>query len=110
MHAHVRLARGDRGPAPEHVAKMVGDRVLHAQRHEVEALHGTAVRVGLDLERALGGEVLAPAHVLRLRVDVVGRLVRKSRHAPEDAAREPRFEIRVHHEDEIAGEGDATLG
>ena len=89
---------------------MVGDRVLHAQRHEIEALHRAAMRVGLDLERALGGEVVAPAHLLRLRVDVVLVAIREARDAPEDAARDARVQVRLVHEVEGSGESDAGLG
>src|SRR5205814_8389456 len=86
MHAQVGLAGGHRRPSSKRAAEMVRDRILYAQRHEVEALHGAAMRVGLDLERALGGEMLAPAHVLRAGVDVLLVAIREARDAPKDPA------------------------
>jgi hypothetical protein len=93
--AHVGIARGDRGPAPERAAKVIGHRILHAKRDEVEALHRRAMRVRVDLERALGGEVIAPANVLRALVDVVLVAIGKARDAPKHPARDPRSQVRL---------------
>ena len=41
----------------QRLAEGVGDRVLHLERDEVDALHRRLDRVGLDLEGALDAEV-----------------------------------------------------
>src|SRR6185437_3266673 len=110
VHAKIGVPRRDRRAPADRVAEMVGDGVLHPQRHEVEALHRAAMRVRLDLERALRREQLAPAHLARALVHLVLVPVRKARDAPQDAARDARAQVRRVDEVEGTGEGDARIG
>ncbi len=110
VHAQVGIARLHRRAATGGAAEVVGDRVLHPQRHEVEAFHRAAMRVGLDLEGAIRGEERMPAHRVCIVVDVVFGLIGKLRHPPQDAARDAR--VQVHRVDQVerAGERHAGIG
>jgi len=92
--AHVRTARLDVRPRAGALPEAVADRVLHAQRHKLEALHRRADRGDVDADRAPDVKALGPRDGERRFVDVVLVCVRRLGDAPQDPRRDARIDIR----------------
>ena len=111
MHAHVGLARLDtdgRARPRRGTRRAIASFTRSVMKSRL--FTGLRVRVGLDLEGAVGVEVVAPAHRLRALVDVVLLRVGKLRDAPQDAARDARMQVGGVDQVEGAGEAHAGVG
>ena len=66
------------------------------------------MRGGVDAQRVLGRDPLAPRDAVREFVDVVFVAVRAVRNLDEHALCEPAFQVERHHLDRVAFERDTT--
>ena len=95
-HARVGPAGLDAGPHAARLgAEAVGDRVLDAQRGEVEALERAVLRGGLDLEGLLRREPDLPGHAARDGVEVVLAAVGRVRQFDQHALREAAVQVEL---------------
>src|SRR5262245_38278715 len=70
MNAHIGRCAVDARPFAERIPEAVADRVLDAQRGELEALERALLRRQIDAQRALEREVARPIERLGRAVDV----------------------------------------
>ena len=93
VHAHVRFARVDVRPLAGIGTEAVADRVLDAQRDELQTLERTLDRRHIDANRLCRREPLAPRAVESELVDIVFLGVTTVRDAPEDARGDARMQV-----------------
>src|SRR5215510_462180 len=108
--ANIRHARVHVRPSAGVRAEAIADRVLHAQRHELEALHRRADRGDVDADRAPDVKALGPRDGEGRLVDVLVVCVRRVGYAPQDARRDSGPKIRPVAGCEIAFEVHAPAG
>jgi len=90
------------------VAHPVAERVLDAQRGEVEALERASVRGAVDAQRLARRDPVRPRHAARQLVQVALVAVRTLGDLDQAALREPALEIEHHDLVRVAGERDAA--
>jgi hypothetical protein len=110
VNAHIGVLLGDRGSPADVVTEAVADGVLHLERRVLEARERRPCCRYVDAKRALDLEAPRPLDAACKGVELVLATALPLRDLPEDAAREPRLEVRVQHELERSAKGHAALG
>ena len=90
------------------VAQQVADRVLDAQRGEVQAAQRAVLRGGVDAQGLPRRDPLRPGDRARQRVEVVLVVVAALADLDQHALRQPAFEIEPHHLERAAVDADAA--